>query len=149
MPVQCHVVLEYKQEHALASDLILAAVHVVAIPLKDGVVEELSLTADTQPSEHGVLVQSLVVREHKQEQEVASELIHVVLIVLVLQLKPERVELSRRKLVKLLVRQIPDAVEVEAEEVEEFLFLFAWTGEWNVLIGHVLGTAPVSYITCT
>lgn len=148
MPVQCHVVLEYKQEHALASDLILAAVHVVAIPLKDGVVEELSLTPDTQPSEHGVLVQSLVVREHKQEQEVASELIHVVLIVLVLQLKPERVELSRRKLVKLLVRQIPDAVEVEAEEVE-FLFLFAWTGEWNVLIGHVLGIVPVSYITCT
>jgi len=149
VPVQCHVVLEYKQEHALASDLILAAVHVVAIPLKDGVVEELSLTADTQPLEHGVLVQSLVVREHKQEQEVASELIHVVLIVLVLQLKPERVELSRRKLVKLLVRQIPDAVEVEAEEVEEFLFLFAWTGGWNVLIGHVLGIVPVSYITCT
>ena len=41
MSVQCHVVLEYKQGHALVSDLILAAVHVVAIPLKDGVVEEL------------------------------------------------------------------------------------------------------------
>jgi len=145
VPVQCHVVLEYKQGHALASDLILAALDVVAIPLKDGVVEELLLTPDTQPSEHGVLVQSLVVREHKQEQELASELIHVVLIVWVLQLKPERVELSRKLLVKLLVRQIPDAVEVEVE----FLFLFAWTGEWNVLIGHVLGTAPVGYITCT
>lgn len=148
MPVQYLVVLEHKQGLALASYLILAALHVLAIPLKSGVVEQLLLMANTQPLEHGVLVQSLVVREHKPEQELASEVILVVRTVLVLRLKPERVELSRKLLVKHLVsKKKVDAVEVEVDI--PFPILFVRTEEWNVLIGHVLGTVPVHCITCT
>lgn len=148
MPVQYHVVLERKQGLALASHLILAALHVLAILLKSGVVEQLLFMADTQPLEHGVLVQSLVVREHKPEQELASEVILVVMTVLVLRLKPERVELSRKHLVKHLVsKKKVDAAEVEVEF--PFPILSVRTEEWNVLIGHVLDTVPVDYITCT
>jgi len=95
-----------------------------------------------------VLVQSLVVREHKPEQELASEVILVVMTVLVLRLKPERVELSRKHLVKHLVsKKKVDAAEVEVEF--PFPILSVRTEEWNVLIGHVLDTVPVDYITCT
>jgi len=143
------VVLELKQEHVLALLVILAVHHVLDLQLIQDLAERQSLMANIQRLEHGVLVQSAVAKERKQEQELASKMIHVVRTVLGLQLKPESV-VKRWLPVKRLAKKQLDA------KVEEFPFHFpihvpihnAWTKGWNVRTGHVLGTAVVVCITC-
>jgi len=145
------VVLELKQEHVLALLAILVVHHVLDLQLIQDLAERQSLMANILSMENGVIVQSVVAKERKQEQERASKTIHVVRTVLVLQLKPESAvkrwlpvkRLAKKKKLDAKVENFPFHIPIHVP----ILSLDAWTEDRNVHTGHVLGTAIVSSIT--